>query len=52
MVTKKNLGQRNLSVTVNILHNYGEVWCVFLCVTWLVDCETRIFLLESEKKLI
>lgn len=50
MVTKQNLGQRNLSVTVNFLDDYGEVWCVFLCVTWLVDCKTCIFLLKGEAK--
>ena len=48
MVTKQNLGQWNLSVAENLLDNYGEVWWVFLCVTWLMDCETRIFLLKSE----
>lgn len=48
MVTKQNLGQWNLSVAENLLDNYGEVWWVFLCVSWLMDCETRIFLLKSE----
>lgn len=52
MVTKQNLGQRNLSVTINVLHDNGEVWCVFLRVTWFMNCETRIFLWWVKQKLL
>lgn len=50
VITKQNFGQRNLSVTINVLHDNGKVWGVFLCVTWCMDCETRIFLWRVKKK--
>lgn len=52
MVTEENFRQWDLLVTVNVLHDNGEVWrTIFSCITWLVNRETIIFLqIETKAK--